>query len=68
MTGKRFEVIHRDSVFSGPRVLRDNMTGVLYVSVSEGFGGGITVLVDRDGKPIVDEHYVQWLDSQNPAS
>jgi len=65
MTAKRFEVVHRDSLLSGPKVLRDNATGVLYLVAGEGFGGGPTVLVDREGKPLVDEQYVAWLESRS---
>lgn len=35
------------------RVLVDRKTGVNYLWVASGYAGGLTVLVDADGKPIV---------------
>ena len=34
-------------------VITDNETGVQYLYVSRGYGGGLTVLVDETGKPLV---------------
>ena len=34
-------------------VLADRETGVNYLYANGGYGGGLTVLVDADGKPIV---------------
>ena len=36
-----------------PRVLVDRRTGVNYLWVGAGYAGGLTVLVDAEGKPIV---------------
>ena len=36
-----------------PRVLVDRKTGVNYLWVGAGYAGGLTVLVDAEGKPIV---------------
>lgn len=47
---KRFIVTYKESGF---RVLIDRTTGVNYVYMSSGYGGGICALLDRDGKPIV---------------
>ena len=35
------------------RIIVDRETGVNYLYTSERYGGGLTVLVDADGKPIV---------------
>ena len=35
------------------RVLVDRKTGVNYLWTASGYAGGLCVLVDRDGKPIV---------------
>ena len=51
----------------GGVIYRDNETGVLYLF----FGGGITPLVDRDGKPLVDWEYVRsmgWHDDRMPPA
>lgn len=34
-------------------VITDNETGVQYLYASRGYGGGLTVLVDETGKPLV---------------
>lgn len=39
------------------RVIVDRETGVNYLCVSAGQGGGVCVLVDREGKPIVTTLY-----------
>ena len=36
-----------------PRVLVDRQTGVNYLWTSGGYAGGLTVLVDAEGRPIV---------------
>ena len=51
---KRFLKIHSDSSFSGANeIWVDKETGVNYLYHSSGYSGGLTVLLDRDGKPIV---------------
>ncbi|AZI45378.1 hypothetical protein EHF33_20935 (plasmid) [Deinococcus psychrotolerans] len=51
---KRFEVVHEDkSLGELTRIMRDRETGVCYLYQWAGTGGGLTVLVDKDGKPIV---------------
>jgi len=39
---------------SGGRILQDKETGVLYLFYYSGYAGGLTPLLDRDGKPVVD--------------
>ena len=34
-------------------IIRDTVTGVLYLQLVNGYGGGLTPLLDADGKPIV---------------
>jgi hypothetical protein len=53
---KRFEVLLKESLGIGRAVtiLRDTKTGVHYLYNAEGYAGGITPLLDKDGKPIVD--------------
>ena len=58
MAQKRFDVIYTQGMFNTTKVLRDNGTGVLYLVQQEGFGTGLTPLLDREGKPLVDEHYL----------
>lgn len=51
---KRFIVKEKYGGFSiGTYVLIDRETGVNYLYVNSGYSGGLTVLVDAEGKPIV---------------
>ena len=36
-------------------VIKDNKTGVCYLFCKAGYGGGLTVMVDAEGKPLVDK-------------
>lgn len=51
----RFEVIASEGGFAGPSrtILLDTATGVQYLFVQDGYAGGLTPLLDRDGKPLV---------------
>lgn len=51
---KRFIVKEQQSGFSiGATVLVDKQTGVNYLYTTSGYSGGLTVLVDALGNPIV---------------
>ena len=53
---KRFVKVYTQSGgFTGPRleILVDRKTGVNYVYASAGYSGGMTVLLNRDGTPVV---------------
>lgn len=51
----RFRKIHKESVGFGENVLiiQDMKTGVEYMYVQSGYSGGLTPLLDREGKPVV---------------
>ncbi len=50
----RFEKVYSQSTFSGStQILVDKETGVNYIYHSSGYGGGLTPLLDREGKPVV---------------
>ena len=52
----RFYVTVKDgNGFSGPevRVIVDKKTGVNYLFAESGYAGGLTVLLNRDGTPVV---------------
>jgi len=54
---KRFQTVSEDKgMAAGSQVLRDRETGVLYLFHYAGYSGGLTVLVDRDGKPLVQAY------------
>ncbi len=53
---KRFVRIYSQSGgFSGNSlcIYVDTQTGVNYLYSGAGYGGGLTVLLDRDGKPVI---------------
>lgn len=54
---KRFQVVHRETPAGGMMmetvILVDTFTGVLYLQAVNGYGGGLTPLLDRDGKPVI---------------
>ena len=57
MTNKRFEDIYTQGKLKVTKVIRDNETGVLYMVHQEGYGMGLTVMVDQEGKPLVDKDF-----------
>lgn len=57
MKKKRFEVVYAQGNLKVTKILRDNETGVLYMFQQEGYGAGLTVMVDQEGKPLVDENF-----------
>jgi len=54
---KKFEVISGEnlSLMMSAFVIRDKQTGVLYLFAKSGYGGGLTPLLDAEGKPIVEK-------------
>lgn len=53
MDEKRFiRVLSQNSFGSGVEIWMDRVTGVQYLYRRDGYSGGLTVLVDRDGKPL----------------
>ena len=51
---KRFEKIYSQSM-GAVEIWVDKETGVNYMFCSSGYAGGLTVLLDKDGKPVVTE-------------
>lgn len=49
----RFETIYSQGKISTSRIIVDRETGVNYLFVSDGSAAGLTLLVDRDGKPVI---------------
>ena len=52
---ERFVKVHEEGIGFGwlRTVWVDKQTGVNYLWIASGYGGGLTVLLDRDGKPVV---------------
>lgn len=57
MTEKRFEEVYTQGKLKITKVIRDNETGVLYMLHQEGFGIGLTAMLDQEGKPLVDKGF-----------
>ncbi len=55
MKGKRFETVYKQGMAGSLRVILDTETGVQYLAMIEGYAGGITPLLDRDGKPLLGQ-------------
>lgn len=54
-TDNRFILIYNQSSNDGFRIYYDKKTKVMYLVSDIYKGGGITVLVDKDGKPLLYE-------------
>ena len=50
---KRFEKIYTQSVGNITEIWVDKETGVNYIYHSRGEAGGLTPLLDKDGKPVI---------------
>lgn len=50
---KRFVKAYTQGSMSGIEIWIDRETGVNYVFAYSGYAGGLTVLLDKDGKPVV---------------
>ena len=53
MAEKRFEKVYSQGALENIEILVDKETGVNYLFVTSGYAGGLTPLLDRDGKPVV---------------
>lgn len=53
MREKRFEAAYSQGTLECYRVIVDKETGVNYLYVTNGTSGGLTVLLDSEGKPII---------------
>ena len=61
---KRFVRTHTDGALSTNEIWVDTVTGVNYLYHNAGYGAGLTVLVDRDGKPVVSALPIAKEDSK----
>ena len=55
MAKDRFDIKEKNTMnfLTETLVIVDNETGVTYLYVHRGSGGGLTPLIDADGKPII---------------
>lgn len=50
---KRFKTVYKQGLASSCKIIVDTETGVNYLFTADGYAGGLTVLLDREGKPVV---------------
>lgn len=50
---KRFEVIYKQGGLYEAKIIVDKETGVNYLWTASGYAGGLSPLLDRDGKPVI---------------
>ncbi|MET3196799.1 DUF6440 family protein [Gottfriedia sp. OAE603] len=53
---KRFKVIYKEGKLTGNKILEDRETGIQYLFSWDGYAGGITPLLDKEGKPLVNSN------------
>lgn len=56
---KRFVWRESEGILKESRIIVDTVTGINYLFVHEGYAGGLTPLLDTDGKPIVTRVIVE---------
>lgn len=49
----RFEKVYKQGMMEVMEIWVDRETGVNYLYRSSGYGGGLTVMLDREGKPVI---------------
>lgn len=52
-SNERFEVIHKEGTMSGFKVIVDKKTGVNYLFTWDGYAGGLTTLLNKEGQPVI---------------
>lgn len=52
---KRFVVYNESMGMSSVKIIMDKMTGVHYLYFFDGCSGGLTALLDKDGKPFIQK-------------
>ena len=50
---ERFEKIYSQGSLTVTEIWVDKETGVNYIFHASGYSGGMTVLLDKDGKPVI---------------
>ncbi len=59
---KRFVKIYSDGVMTTTEIWVDIQTGVNYLFHTSGYAGGLTPLLDREGKPVLSRLPVEDRD------
>lgn len=56
---ERFVCTYKQLNATVVKIWVDTQTGVNYLFVREGFSGGLTPLLDAEGKPVVSKEYIK---------
>lgn len=56
----RFEKIYTQGSLNVTEIWVDKKTGVNYIFHQSGYAGGMTPLLDRDGKPVISPITSDW--------
>lgn len=59
MKEKRFECVYSQGTLDSVRILVDRETGVHYLQTQSGYAGGLTVLLGKDGKPVISKNDIE---------
>jgi hypothetical protein len=51
--GKRFVRVYKQGLVEEIEIWVDQVTGVNYLYIQSGFSGGLTVMLDREGRPVI---------------
>lgn len=55
MSNNRFKEVYKEGKLNGYKILEDTETGVQYLYTWSGYAGGLTALLDKDGKPVINK-------------
>ena len=58
---QRFEKVYSQGTMTTMEIWVDKETGVNYVFHASGYAGGMTPLLDRDGKPVIMIPHLHFL-------
>ena len=58
----RFVKVYTDGAFGSNEIWVDKVTGVNYLFHAAGYAGGLTVLLNRDGTPVITPIPTQYED------
>lgn len=50
---ERFKITYKQGALNSFKILVDVETGVNYIFYQEGYAGGLTVLLDEEGNPVI---------------
>ena len=57
MDSERFEKIYTQGILTVTELWVDRETGVTYLFRRDGYAGGLTPLLDKDGKPVLSPQH-----------